>query len=30
MAVNSAVRLIECFMNAPPEEWFTNDESGFF
>jgi hypothetical protein len=30
MAVDSAVRLIECFMNAPPEEWFTNYESGFF
>jgi hypothetical protein len=28
--VNSAVRLIECVMNAPPEEWFTNYESGFF
>jgi hypothetical protein len=30
MAADSAVRLIECFMNAPPEEWFTNYESGFF
>jgi len=30
MAVDSAVRLIECVMNAPPEEWFTNCASGFF
>jgi hypothetical protein len=30
MAVDSAVRLIECVMNAPPEEWFTNYESGLF
>jgi hypothetical protein len=30
MAVDSAVRLIEWFMNAPSEEWFTNYESGFF
>jgi hypothetical protein len=30
MAADSAVRLIEWFMNAPPEEWFTNCESGFF
>jgi hypothetical protein len=29
MAADSAVRLIEWFMNAPLEEWFTNYESGF-
>jgi hypothetical protein len=30
MAADNTVRLIEWFMNAPLEEWFTNYESGFF